>query len=56
MKTLYQMKKEELIALCKKLQSENERLKDELEDLSDCYTEMENQLAVQFNSMNDFTM
>ena len=42
---LYKMKKEELIARCKKLQSENENLQDELDRLSDCYTEMENQLA-----------
>lgn len=45
MKELYKMSKEELIARCKKLQSENEKLEDELDKLSDCYTEMENQLA-----------
>ena len=45
MKDLYKMKKEELIATCRKLQSENDRLEDELDRLSDCYTEMENKYA-----------
>ena len=45
MKSLYQMTKEELIATCRKLQSENETLQDELDRLSDCYVDMENQLA-----------
>ena len=52
MKELYQLTKEELIARCRKLQSENERLQDELDSLSDCYTEMENQLADQINTFN----
>ena len=50
MKDLYKMTKEELILECRRLRSENERLQDELDRLSDCYTEMENQLA---NTIND---
>ena len=53
MKELYKMKKEELIATCKRLQSENDRLQDELDRLSDCYTEMENQHADMVNALND---
>ena len=49
MKDLWRMTKEELIARCRNLQSENERLQDELDSLSDCYCEMENQLADQIN-------
>jgi hypothetical protein len=45
MKELYRMTKEELVVTCRRLQSENERLQDELDRLSDCYFEMENQLA-----------
>lgn len=52
MKELYKMTKEELIAKCRKLQSENQRLQDELDNLSDSYTEMENQLADQINSLD----
>jgi len=52
-KDLYKMKKEELIAKCKRLQSENERLTDELDRLSDCYTEMENESADLFNALNN---
>lgn len=52
MKNFYKMTKEELIALCRKLQSENEKLQDELDRLSDCYTEMENQLADQINTLD----
>lgn len=52
MKDLYKMTKEELIARCRNLQSENERLQDELDNLSDCYTEMENQLADQINTLD----
>ena len=48
----YGMAKEELIAKCRNLQSENERLQDELDNLSDSYTEMENQLADQINSLD----
>jgi predicted nuclease with TOPRIM domain len=52
MKELCKMTKEELIAKCRKLQSENEKLKDELDRLSDCYTEMENQLADRINTLD----
>ena len=48
----YRLTKEELIARCKKLQSENENLQDELDRLSDCYSEMENQLADRINAMD----
>ena len=50
---LYKLSKEELIAACKRLQSENNKLQDELERLSDCYTEMENQLADAVNTLED---
>ncbi len=52
MKNFYQMTKEELISRCRKLQSENERLQDELDRLSDCYTEMENNLADKINTLD----
>ena len=39
--SLYEMTKEELIVTCKRLQSENKKLHDELDKLSDCYIEME---------------
>lgn len=52
MKDLYRMTKEELVAKCRKLQSENDRLQDELDRLSDCYVEMENQLADKINSLD----
>jgi predicted nuclease with TOPRIM domain len=52
MKNFYGMTKEELIARCRNLQSENERLQDELDRLSDCYTEMENDLADKINSLD----
>ena len=52
MKELHRMTKEELVARCRSLQSENERLQDELDRLSDCYTEMENQLADKINSLD----
>jgi predicted nuclease with TOPRIM domain len=48
----YGMTKEELIARCRNLQSENERLQDELDRLSDCYTEMENDLADKINTLD----
>lgn len=51
--SLYKLTKEELIATCKRLQSENNRLQDELNRLSDCYTEMENQCADAINTLND---
>jgi hypothetical protein len=51
MNNFYKVSKEELIALCRKLQSENEKLQDELDRLSDCYTEMENQLADEINTL-----
>lgn len=53
MKELYKMKKKELVLMCRRLQSENENLKDELDRLSDCYTEMENQYADAINTLND---
>ena len=53
MKDLYKMTKEELIAHCKRLQSENERLQNELDNLSDSYTEMENQWADAINASDD---
>ena len=46
------MTKEELVAECRTLQSENERLQDELENLSDCYTELENDLADRINTLD----
>lgn len=52
MKELYRMTKEELIARCRNLQSENEKLQDELDRLSDCYTEMENDLADKINTLD----
>lgn len=52
MKNLYKMTKEELIARCKRLQSENENLQDELDKLSDCYTELENELADKINFLD----
>ena len=39
------MTKEELIVICRRLQSENNKLRDELDRLSDSYLEMENQLT-----------
>lgn len=53
MKDIYKMTKEELIAMCKRLQSENERLQDELDNLSDCYSEMENQYADAINAYDE---
>jgi hypothetical protein len=44
MKDLYKMTKEELIVYCKRLQKENEILKCELDDLSECYSDLESQL------------
>ena len=52
MKELHEMTKMELVAKCRNLQSENERLQDELDRLSDCYTEMENQLADRINTLD----
>ena len=52
MKELYKMTKEELVVKCRNLQSENQRLEDELDRLSDCYTEMENQLADRINALD----
>lgn len=50
---LHKLKKEELIARCKRLQSENDKLQDELNRLSDCYTEMENQCADAINTLDN---
>lgn len=47
------MTKEELIAKCRKLSSENEKLQDELNRLSDCYVEMKNQCADAINTLNN---
>lgn len=52
MSNFYGWTKEELIAQCRHLQSENERLQDELDRLSDCYTEMENDLADKINTLD----
>ena len=52
MSSFYGMTKEELIATCRKLQSENETLQDELDRLSDCYVELENQLAETTNILD----
>ncbi len=51
--SLYEMTKEELILNCRRLESENVRLQDELDRLSDCYTELENQLADRINAAED---
>ena len=51
--SLYKMTKEELIARYKRLQSENERLRSELNNLSDNYTEMENMCADAVNTLNN---
>lgn len=53
MKNLYKMTKEELMLNCKRLQSENENLQDELDRLSDSYVEMENNLANEINYLNN---
>ena len=53
MTNLHKLTKEQLIAKCKRLQSENEKLQDELDRLSDCYTEMETESAKLFNALND---
>ena len=53
MKNLYKMTKEELVLNCKRLQSENENLQDELDRLSDSYVEMENNLANEINYLNN---
>lgn len=50
---LYKLTKEQLVAKCKKLQSENGKLEDELDNLSDSYAEMENQWANAINALND---
>lgn len=49
---LYKLTKEELIARCKRLQSENERLEGELDNLSDYYSEMENKCADAINALD----
>lgn len=51
--SLYKLTKEELIARCKRLQSENERLQGELNNLSDSYTEMENMCADAVNTLDN---
>lgn len=52
MKELYKLTKEELIARCRKLQSENDDLQSELDNLSESYSELENQLAEQINDFD----
>ena len=52
MKNLWKMTKEELVVECKRLSSENERLQDELNNLSDSYTEIENQCADAVNLLD----
>ena len=52
MKELYKLTKEELIARCRKLQSENDDLQFELDDLSESYSELENQLAEQISDFD----
>lgn len=47
------MTKEELIAKCKRLESENNRPQDELDRLSDCYTELENKYVDAVNTLDD---
>ena len=42
--SFYKMTKEELIAECRRLQRENEILKCELDNLSECYSDLESQL------------
>ena len=53
MKELCGMTKEELIGRCRKLQSSIKRLEDELEGLSDCYSELENRLADEINYLDE---
>ena len=50
---LYKLTKEELIAKCKRLQSENDKLQDELDRLSDCYTEIENKYVDAVNVLDN---
>ena len=56
MKELYGLTKEQLIARCKKVESENGRLQDELDSLSECYSELEDKLADQINSLDAVEM
>lgn len=51
--SVYKMTKGELILECRKLKSENNRLQDELDRLSDCYTEMENKYADAINTIDN---
>ena len=50
--SFYKMTKEQLIAECRKLRSENDRLQDELDALSDCYSELENEAADLANTID----
>ena len=56
MKSLYKMTKEQLVAECKRLKSENERLQYELDNLSDYCCDVEHELAdsVGDNVIKDF--
>ena len=49
MNNFYGMTKEELIAKCRKLQSENKFFRDELDHLNDCYYQLENSYADAIN-------
>ena len=51
MSKFHSLTKLALIAECSRLESENETLRDELDRLSDCYSEMENQLADKTNAL-----
>ena len=50
---LHKMTKEQLVLHCKRLQSENDNLQDELDRLSDCYVEMENKYAEAVNTLDN---
>lgn len=45
MNSLYKLTKGELIVMCRKLQKENNALRIELDNLSECYTELENEMG-----------
>lgn len=52
MKELCKLTKQELISLCRKLQAENEDLQFEMDNLSDSYTELENELVDRINTLD----
>ena len=53
MENLYKLTKEQLIVECKRLQRENEILKCELDDLSECYSDLEDQLLHAINNSSE---